>query len=138
MRIKIKLIDGGQLPEFKTAGAVCADAYARLSKPKWVWLFPKLIPLGFAVELPFESELLVRGRSGNGKKGHYVVHGTVDEDYRGEVSACIWSILPFRIKNGYRIAQIAVRPAPKVDFNVTDELSVTERGDGGFGSTGVK
>lgn len=138
MDIKLKLINGGKVPEFKTAGAACADTYARLSKPTWVWLFPKLIPLGFAVELPSETEMIVRGRSGNGKKGHYIVHGTVDEDFRGEVSACVWSILPFRVKDGFRIAQVAIRPAPKVSFNTVSELSETERGSGGFGSTGSR
>lgn len=138
MEVKVKLFEGGVMPEFKTSGAVCADCYARLGKSKWVWLKPTLVPLGFALELSAETEALVRGRSGMGKKGHYVVHGTIDMDYRGEVMACIWSILPFRVKNGDRVAQLAVRPAPSVQFVPVQELSETERADGGFGSTGVR
>lgn len=137
MKVNIKLLNGGKLPEFKTKGAACADCYSRMDKSKWVWLKPVLIPLGFAMELEEETEAIVRGRSGMGKKGHFVVHGTIDADYRGELSACIWSILPFRVKNGMRIAQLAVRAAPKVEFVCVKNLSETERNAGGFGSTGV-
>ncbi len=137
MYVKIKIIDGGVKPEFKTAEAACADCYSRLAKPKIVWLKPVLIPLGFALELNVGTEAIVRGRSGMGKKGHYVVHGTIDADYCGEISACIWSIFPFRIKNGMRIAQLAVREAPSIQFHIVDKLSETTRGTGGFGSTGV-
>ena len=137
MFVKIKVFEGGVKPEFKTRGAACADAYARLKKNKIVWLKPVLIPLGFAIELDSFTEAIVRGRSGMGKKGHYVVHGTIDSDFRGEVSACIWSILPFKVKNKDRIAQIAVRNIPYIQFQEVDNLSETERGNGGFGSTGV-
>lgn len=137
MDVKVKLIDGGKIPEYKTEGAACADAYARLSGWKIVWLKPTLIPLGFAAELPHGWEMLIRGRSGNGKKGRFVVHGTIDEDYRGEISACIWSLLPFIVKEGDRIAQCAVREAERVSFAQVDELSETKRGSGGFGHTGV-
>ena len=137
MIVKIKIIGGGKKPEFKTAEAACADTYARLDKPKWVWLKPVLIPLGFAMELDIGTEAIVRGRSGMGKKGHYVVHGTIDADYRGEISACMWSILPFKVKNEMRIAQLAVRNVPSIHFDCVDNLTETERGAGGFGSTGV-
>lgn len=137
MIVKIKIIEGGVKPEFKTAEAACADCYSRLDKSKWVWLKPVLIPLGFAMELDVGTEAIVRGRSGMGKKGHYVVHGTIDADFRGEISACMWSIFPFKIKNGMRIAQLAVRAAPTVQFNCVDKLTETARGSGGFGSTGV-
>ena len=137
MIVKIKVFEGGKKPEFKTAEAACADTYARLNKPKWIWLKPVLIPLGFAMELNVETEAIVRGRSGMGRKGHYVVHGTIDSDFRGEISACMWSILPFRVKNGMRIAQLAVRSAPTVQFDCVDRLTETARGAGGFGSTGV-
>lgn len=137
MIVKIKVFDGGKKPEFKTAEAACADCYARLNKSKIVWLKPVLIPLGFAMELDIGTEAIVRGRSGLGKKGHFVVHGTIDADFRGEISACMWSILPFKVKNGMRIAQLAVRWAPSVHFDCVDTLTATERGSGGFGSTGV-
>ena len=137
MIVKIKVFDGGKKPEFKTAEAACADCYARLNKPKFVWLKPVLIPLGFAMELDVGTEAIVRGRSGMGKKGHFVVHGTIDADFRGEISACMWSILPFKVKNEMRIAQLAVRWAPSIYFDCVDTLSETKRGSGGFGSTGV-
>lgn len=137
MIVNIKLLKGGKLPEFKTKGAVCADCYSRLDKSKWVWLKPVLIPLGFAIELEEDTEAIVRGRSGMGKKGHYIVHGTIDADFRGEISACMWSIFPFRVKNEMRIAQLAIRPAPKIQWKCIENLSETERNTGGFGSTGV-
>ena len=141
MLVKIKIIKGddcvqGKMPVFKTAGSACADAFARLGKKRFVWLKPVLIPLGICLELPEETEAIVRGRSGNGRRGLYVVHGTVDEDYRGEISACVWSILPRFVNPSERIAQIAVRSAPRIVFNCCDSLSETVRGSSGFGSTG--
>ncbi len=126
-----------KLPEKKTSGAACYDAYASIPKKKWVWLKPTLIPLGFKVELEKTNELLVRGRSGLTRSGHFVCLGTVDSDYRGEVAACVWSLLPFRVKPFMRIAQIAIREIPDDSFVITDKLSDTERGEGGFGHTGV-
>ena len=120
-----------------TEGAACADCFARLKKSRWIWLKPTLIPLGFALELEKDTEAIVRGRSGMGKKGHYVGHGTIDADYRGELSACMWSIFPFRVKDKTRIAQLAVREAPKIQFKIVESLSKTARDNNGFGSTGV-
>lgn len=137
MIVNIKLIQGGKLPVFMTEDAACADCFARLNKTRWIWLKPTLIPLGIALELEKEKEAIVRGRSGMGKKGHYIVHGTIDADYRGEISACMWSIFPFRVKNGTRIAQLAVREAPKIQFRIVESLSKTTRDNNGFGSTGV-
>jgi dUTP pyrophosphatase len=141
MDVKIKLVEEGgkalgMMPVFKTSGSACADSFARLAKRKFVWLKPILVPLGICLELPCNTEAIVRGRSGNGRKGLYVVHGTIDEDYRGEVSACVWSILPRFVKPGERIAQIAVRHIPKIFFEPCKTLSETVRGAGGFGSTG--
>ena len=93
MIVKIKIIEGGVKPEFKTAEAACADCYSRLDKSKWVWLKPVLIPLGFAMELDVGTEAIVRGRSGMGKKGHYVVHGTIDA---GQCTATCLIINPKR------------------------------------------
>lgn len=138
--IKFKLVNGGKLPEIKTEGAACFDAYANNETP--IFIEPnsrRLVPLGFCVELPAHTEMQVRPRSGLSKKGIDNAFGTVDEDYRGEVSACVInnSKEVFKIEKGDRICQLAIRQMPYYEVCVVDELSVTERGTSGFGSTGV-
>ena len=87
--VKIKIIAGGRLPEFKTEGAVCADCYARINCHSFE--IPKgkraKIPLGFAIELPEGWEAVIRPRSSLTFVGIDNGIGTIDEDYRGEVSA---------------------------------------------------
>ena len=140
MKIKVKLVDGGKMPEYKTAGASCADCYARLVTP--FVTIPKgattLISLGFAVELPKGYEMVVRPRSGLSSKGIVAAYGTVDSDYRGEVKACITNLSggDFDIKNLERICQMKIQKAERFEFEAVDELSETERGENGFGSTG--
>jgi dUTP pyrophosphatase len=139
MKIKIKLIDGGKAPEFKTDGAVCADCYARCETP--IEIKPnerKLIPLGFAVELPKGYEMVIRPRSGMTKNGIDVGIGTIDYDYRGEVMACLINNFSkaISVENETRICQLAIRQVPEIEFEVVDKLSETKRGAGGFGSTG--
>lgn len=139
MKVKIKLIEGGVMPEFKTAGAVCADAYARLDNDITIQPGERaLIPLGFACGLPEGWELQVRPRSGLTSKGIDNGWGTGDWDYTGEYKACVMNNKkePFVIHNGDRVCQIAIREAPKIEFEQVDELSETERGSNGFGSTG--
>lgn len=139
MKIKIKLIDGGRLPEFKTDGAVCADCYSRCENP--IEIKPNsrcLIPLGFAVELPKGYEMVLRPRSGMSKNGIDVAIGTIDSDYRGEVMACLINNFSkaISVENGLRICQCAIRQVPEIEFEVVSELSETNRGENGFGSTG--
>lgn len=134
MEIKIKPVTKDSIPVYKTTGAACADCVA--AESKFVWLKPVLIPLGFCLGIPEHYEAQIRPRSGMSKKGHFVSLGTIDSDYRGEVKANMWSILPYRVKKGDRVAQIFFGPAPKVDFEVVFNLDDTERGTGGFGSTG--
>lgn len=135
--VKIKLIENGRKPEYKRQGDVCLDCYSRenaiLKHGEC-----KLIPLGFALELPPEWEAVVRPRSGNSKNRIEVAIGTVDTNYRGEVMACVInnSGNDFSIEIGDRICQLAIRQAPSVMFEVVDELSKTERGSNGFGSSG--
>ena len=140
MKIEIKLIDGGKLPEFKTDGAVCADCYARCETP--IEIKPnerKLIPLGFAVELPKGYEMIIRPRSGMTKNGVDAGIGTIDYDYRGEVMACLINNFSkaISVENGSRICQCAIRQVPDIEFEVVEQLSKTTRGSDGFGSTGV-
>ena len=139
MKIKIKLIDDGRLPEFKTDGAVCADCYSRCEEP--IEIKPgerKLIPLGFAVELPKGYEMVLRPRSGMSKNGIDLAVGTIDYDYRGEVMACVINNTDkaISVENDTRICQCAIRQVPEIEFEVVSELSETVRGNNGFGSTG--
>lgn len=141
--IKIKVFEGGKLPVYKTKGASCADCYARLEGKDFIVIFPnerELIPLGFALELSEGYEAVIRPRSGMMSKGIDEAIGTIDSDYRGEVRACIINNTAQRIKiyNGDRICQMKIQESQQFSFKVVDELSETERGVGGFGSTGVK
>lgn len=140
MKVKIKLIDGGKMPEYKTKGAACCDAYARLITPYIT--IPRgarcLVNLGFCLGLPEGYEAKVRPRSGNSKMGIDIAEGTVDSDYIGEVKACVInnSDGDIEIKNLERICQIKIQEAKQFEFEKVDELEATERGAGGFGHTG--
>ena len=141
MQIKIKRIGNGKLPEYKTAGSVGADCYAHIEKQIILRARSQVtIPLGFAVEIPEGYEMQIRGRSGlasrNGIEGF---QGTIDSDYRGEVCAILLNntIEDFIIEPGDRIAQAVVAPVIRAEWNEVEKLSDTERGTGGFGSTGV-
>lgn len=142
INVKIKLINGGKLPEYKRMGDACLDCYARIDC-KFITI-PKgaraLIPLGFALELPADYEAIIRPRSGLTSKEIDVAIGTGDENYRGELKANVInnSDDDFVIKNGDRICQMAIRQAPKVWFEVVEKLSETNRGEAGFGSSGIK
>ena len=143
MDVKIKRIGNGKLPEYKTEGSAGADCYARIDYQ--IALAPGkviTIPLGFAVELPEGYEMQIRGRSGLARKNNVELFnspGTIDSDYRGEVSAILFNASDenFIINPNDRIAQAIIAPVIKARWNEVDELSETERGTGGFGSTGV-
>ncbi|TFG07575.1 dUTP diphosphatase [Candidatus Thorarchaeota archaeon] len=97
---------------------------------------------GLAMEIPRGYEGQVRPRSGLAlKHGITVLNtpGTIDSGYRGEVKAIMINhgTEPFKVEKGMRICQLAIRPVPTSEISVVDELSDSERGDGGFGSTGV-
>lgn len=140
-KIRIKLVDGGKEPRYMTSGSACADCYARLSTEYIILLRGKrtLVPLGFCMELPKGYEAVIRPRSGNSKKGIDVALGTIDADFRGEVKANVInnSDEDFFIHNLDRICQIKIQRAEQFVFETVDELSETDRGNGGFGSTGV-
>lgn len=142
MRIKVKLAEGAKLPEYKTVGAAGADIYALLDKDT-------LLPAGQVVTVPtglfFEIEegyaVDVRPRSGLAAKNGITVlntPGLCDEDYRGEIKVILYnsSNEDFIIHNGDRIAQMTVAPVIRASFETVEELGSTERGSGGFGSTG--
>ncbi|MBO5666504.1 MAG: dUTP diphosphatase [Firmicutes bacterium] len=140
--VKIKS-DSGILPQYETEGAAGMDLRAFLQEP--VTLNPgerALIPTGLYLELPMGYEAQIRARSGLAiKKGIGLVNGigTIDCDYRGEIKVALinWGQEPFVINDGERIAQMVVAKYERVDWEVSCELSETERGAGGFGHTGV-
>ncbi|WP_235897370.1 dUTP diphosphatase [Baileyella intestinalis] len=133
----------GRIPEYKTEGASGMDLKAYLSQP--VTLHPMermLVPTGLYMELPPGYEAQARARSGLAiKHGIGLVNGigTIDSDYRGEL--CIplinWGSEDFVINDGDRIAQLVIARYEKVEVELTDSLEETERGEGGFGHTGV-
>lgn len=138
LNVKIKLLNGGKLPELKTKGAACYDCYcneAVIIKPGET----KIVKLGFAIEVPLAYYAEIRGRSGLSSNGVLVMTGTVDSDYRGEVGAIISNLgsTNFIADQGDRVAQMQIKPVIDTNLILVDELSDTKRGAGGFGSTGI-
>lgn len=130
------------LPSYATAGAAGMDVRAAVAEP--LRLEPgdrAMVPTGIAIALPHGYECQVRPRSGlAAKHGISMVNnpGTVDEDYRGEIAVLLINhgTEPFTIERGERIAQIVVARYERVEWEQADELPDSERGAGGFGSTG--
>lgn len=143
MNVKIKLFEGGRMPMFQRDGDACADCYARIADDINYISIPSssrcLVNLGFALELPKGYEAVVRPRSGLSLQKIDVCIGTVDSNYRGEVKACIVnnSNGTFNVKSGDRICQLAIRKTETIVFEQVDKLSDSERGDNGFGSSGI-
>lgn len=146
MKVKIKKLhpELGNLipmPERKSAKAAGWDVCSTLE----LWLWPGetcLIPLGFALEIPDGYECQIRPRSGMAKKSKVTVlnaPGTIDADYRGQVGVMLINHgdEPFVIGVGDRIAQLVFAAVETPEFELTDELSETDRGAGGFGHTVV-
>ena len=130
-----------QVPRRASAGSSGLDLVACLPERGAIELSPDptRIPTGIAIELPFGYDAQVRPRSGLAAQGVMVAFGTVDADYRGEllVTMYVYGSRPsFMIHHGDRIAQLVIARLAPVEIVETDELSRTERGAGGFGSTG--
>lgn len=145
MDVKVKILrEGVILPDYKTEFSAGMDLHACLTED--VIINPgeiKLIPTGISIELEDGYEAQIRPRSGLAlKHGITVLNtpGTIDPDYRGEIMVILINFgkEPFVITNGMRIAQMVISRFERVNLKVVDELSSTSRGDGGFGSTGVK
>ena len=138
-----ELSDTMPFPKQMSEGAAGMDVCAALEAP--VVIAPgerTMIPCGFAMAVPHGYEVQVRPRSGLAwKKGITVLNtpGTIDADYRGEVKVVLINhgTEPFEIQKGERIAQLVVAEVPRVNVQVVDSLEDTDRGAGGFGSTGV-
>ncbi|MCI6338688.1 MAG: dUTP diphosphatase [Prevotella sp.] len=144
--MEIKVINKGRqpLPEYATPLSAGLDLRANIDVP--VTLHPmerRLIGTGLYMALPPGFEAQVRPRSGLAlKHGITVLNtpGTIDADYRGEIKVLLVNLSnePFVINEGERIAQMVVAKHEQADFTLVAELDETERGDGGYGHTGVK
>jgi dUTP pyrophosphatase len=137
-----KLNPSVQLPSYKTNGASGMDLMAFIEKP--ISLEPGkscLVPTGLSVAFPEEYEIQIRPRSGLAAKNNITVlntPGTIDSDYRGELKIILFnhSSEKFMINNNDRVAQMVLTPIIKMELEETNELPVSIRGKGGFGSTG--
>jgi dUTP pyrophosphatase len=145
--IALKWFDHGrglELPRQQTTGAAGVDLLAALGVSEIITIAPgkrAIVPCGFSIALPQGFEAQVRPRSGlAAKRGVTVLNspGTVDADYRGEIKVILVNLgeQDFDIRRGDRIAQMVVAPVSAVAFVERNDLDETERGSGGFGSTG--
>lgn len=146
MQVKIKRVRESakefELPHYKTHGSAGMDVTADIEnelviKPGAV----ELIPTGFAIAVPDGYECQVRSRSGLAlKNGIFCLNspGTIDSDYRGEVKVILanFSKEDFVVKRGERIAQLVIAQYTHIHWKEVEELEDTDRGEGGFGSTG--
>ena len=165
MKIKAKrLSDTAKLPTYGSEKAACADLYCDLRVDKCIDLNPANVdfkhmeysgdcfdrvhiaphetiklPTGWAFQPPEGYMLQILQRSGLANKGLIPLGGILDEDYTGEVIVIMLNTTDkyLSINNGDRIAQMAIRPYYQGEFELVDELDETERGNGGFGSTGT-
>ena len=144
--VKIQVVNKGhqQLPAYATPQSAGMDLRANLDAP--ITLHPmerRLIPTGLHIALPEGYEAQVRPRSGLAlKHGLTVLNtpGTIDADYRGEIGVVLINLSTedFVVNDGERIAQMVIARHEQGDFVVVEQLDETERGEGGYGHTGVK
>ncbi len=142
--MKVKVINRSRfdLPRYATPQSAGMDVRANIDEA--VVLRPlerAMIPTGLYIELPAGYEMQIRPRSGlAAKHGITVLNspGTIDADYRGEIRVILVNLSneEFRIEGGERIAQMVVARHEQVEWELTEELGESERGAGGFGSTG--
>ncbi len=144
MKIKVKkLLPEARLPEYAYPGDSGADLFSaeRCVVEGMSW---RMVRSGIAVEIPDGYELQIRPKSGMAKNGVTVLNtpGTIDSGYRGEIKVILANLsrTGYGIEVGDKIAQVVVAPVVRAVFEekTSGELSETERGDGGFGSTGLK
>ncbi len=147
IKIKVKRLDYrrvSELPSYASTGSSGCDLRASVEAP--ITLNPgevKLIPTGLAISVPPGYEAQIRPRSGIALKhgvGMVNAPGTIDADYRGEIGIILinWGKDPFVIQEGDRIAQMVIARVCRAELREVDELDETERGEGGFGHSGIK
>lgn len=144
MKIKIINKSSHDLPHYETIASAGMDLRANIEDAITLKPFDRtIVKTGLFIELPIGYEAQVRPRSGlAAKKGITVLNapGTVDADYRGEIGVILVNLSndDFTIENGERIAQLVIAKHERAEWEEVDVLSSTDRGAGGFGSTGVK
>lgn len=144
MNVKIINQSGFPLPAYETLASAGMDVRAKLDESLTLKPFERaLVKTGLFLEIPVGFECQVRPRSGLAlKKGITVLNtpGTIDADYRGEVGVILINLSqePVVIESGERIAQLVFARVEQANWEETTELSSTDRGAGGFGSTGIK
>lgn len=145
-RMKVKVINRSKhdLPQYETEASAGVDLRANISEPFTLQSLERnIIKTGLFLEIPEGYEAQVRPRSGLAiKHGITVLNspGTIDADYRGEIGVILINLSkdPFVIEDGDRIAQLVFSKVKQAEWKLTEELSETDRGTGGFGSTGKK
>jgi dUTP pyrophosphatase len=144
--MKIKIINTSEhaLPSYETMFSAGMDLRAFVAEPSTLKPLQRaIVKTGLFIELPIGYEAQVRPRSGlAAKKGITVLNapGTIDADYRGEIGVILVNLSneDFTIENGERIAQLVIAKHERANWEEVDILEETDRGSGGFGSTGVK
>ena len=143
-KVIVKVVNKSKnpLPEYETSGSAGVDVRANIDEPITLGsLERKLIPTGLHVQIPEGYEIQVRPRSGLAlKKGISMVNtpGTIDSDYRGDVGLIIINLSKdeYTIQPGERLGQLVLNKVEQIQWEVVENLSETERGEGGFGHTG--
>lgn len=146
MKIQFKKLDNRAIiPEYKTSGSAGFDLNVLLDTEEYILKKGeiKLFKTGLAMSLPDGYEAQIRSRSGLSLKNGVIVlnsPGTVDSDYRGEIGIVLMNCgnEDYKVEHLSRIAQMVIAKYEKADIEVVEELDNTERGEGGFGSTGTK
>lgn len=147
--LRIKRLPHGSdlpLPAYQSAMAAGLDLLAAVPADAPLTIAPgrfAAVPTGIAIALPPGTEAQVRPRSGLAAKNGVTVlnaPGTIDADYRGEIQVLLINhgTTPFEIARGLRIAQLVIAPVARAQLSEVDDLDSTQRGTGGFGSTGVR
>ena len=144
MQIKIINKSNHELPNYETIASAGMDLRANISEPITLKSLERtIVKTGLFIELPIGFEAQVRPRSGLAANNGITVlnaPGTVDADYRGEIGVILVNLSneDFVIQNGERIAQLIIAKHERAEWIEVQELTETSRGEGGFGSTGVK
>jgi len=134
-----RLRPSARLPARATPDATGLDLYASLDQPVTLTRAPQRVATGIAIEAPAGVDVQVRPRSGLSARGVAVAFGTIDADYRGEVLVTMWTVGDcdmWRLRDGDRIAQLVVASTVSAQVVEVAELSPSQRGGGGHGSTG--
>lgn len=144
MRVRVRILRNcARLPVYATSGSSGMDLVAAIDEPVVIGSMEfATIPTGIALEIPAGFEGQIRARSGLASLygiGVLNAPGTIDSDYRGEIKVILFNFgkEPFVVEPGTRIAQLVVAPVCKVELEIANELSETERKEGGFGHSGL-